>query len=128
MSKLRAFVYVLFFAAAAFVVWQYQATEEVEEPEAAEAEGEIEAGTPWLAMELVRGNTLRRRAGKLSWAELHFLVCGRMVSTCTPFARSRSMIMRAVALLRPTACAMCIRAAGLACRCHTGLLRCGSST
>lgn len=32
MSKLRAFVYVLFFAAAAFVVWQYQATEEVVEP------------------------------------------------------------------------------------------------
>ncbi len=32
MSKLRAFVYVLFFAAAAFVVWQYQATEEVEAP------------------------------------------------------------------------------------------------
>jgi ABC-type oligopeptide transport system substrate-binding subunit len=31
MSKLRAFVYVLFFAAAAFVVWQYQATEEVDE-------------------------------------------------------------------------------------------------
>lgn len=32
MSKLRAFVYVVFFAAAAFVVWQYQAIEEIEEP------------------------------------------------------------------------------------------------
>ena len=32
MSKLRAFVYVTLFVAAAFVVWQYQATEDVDEP------------------------------------------------------------------------------------------------
>ncbi|MDJ0814360.1 MAG: peptide ABC transporter substrate-binding protein [Woeseiaceae bacterium] len=33
MSKLRAFVYVILFAGAAFVVWQYQATEDIDEPE-----------------------------------------------------------------------------------------------
>ena len=32
MSKLRAFVYVVLFAAAAFVVWQYHATDEPVEP------------------------------------------------------------------------------------------------
>ena len=32
MSKLRAFVYVILFAAAAFVVWQYQAIEDIDEP------------------------------------------------------------------------------------------------
>jgi oligopeptide transport system substrate-binding protein len=34
MSKLRAFVYVVLFAAAAFVVWQYQAIEDIDEPNA----------------------------------------------------------------------------------------------
>ncbi len=33
MSKLRVFVYIVLFAAAAFVVWQYQATEEPGEPD-----------------------------------------------------------------------------------------------
>ena len=35
MSKLRAFVYVVLFVAAAFVVWQYQAIEDSDEPNAA---------------------------------------------------------------------------------------------
>jgi ABC-type oligopeptide transport system substrate-binding subunit len=33
MSKLRAFVYVILFVAAAFVVWQYQAIEDIAEPD-----------------------------------------------------------------------------------------------
>ena len=34
MSKLRAFVYIVLFAAAGFVVWQYQAIEDIDEPSA----------------------------------------------------------------------------------------------
>lgn len=49
--------------------------------------GQIAAGTPWLAMEMVSGGTLSRWAGQLRWAELEQIILSLLDALAHAHAR-----------------------------------------